>query len=244
MVNTQHDCLLSCCNTTGTQFLTQEREATTQTRSVVEHKDKTHFIVNTHALHNHQYIRLAIPESLRQIPCFFPDRRMLHLTAAASLRDQKLQRKLAKEATAREQAEDARSRMIPSDLMVEGEVQSLDISIEAEVPMMGSESNTRQIRPRGPRGRHITGSKKGSQQGRGRAAMHGSALPAISSEPVAGSSVQSMDGQASPESVVGAIPMQMESAPPQARKRKRAGADPLAAAARARNLRFMFAAVL
>lgn len=60
------------------------------------------------ALHNHALIRRAIPQSLHQWPVFFPDRQAHRNTAAATLRDKHLQKKLANEAAKRKKAEDAR----------------------------------------------------------------------------------------------------------------------------------------
>ncbi|KAF7790927.1 hypothetical protein EIP86_001886 [Pleurotus ostreatoroseus] len=88
--------------------ITQERQQVSQTRHVVQHEDSTRYIVNMSALHNHCEIRRALPSHLINLPTFFADREQLHRTAAATLRDQKLQKKLAKEANARKQAEAAR----------------------------------------------------------------------------------------------------------------------------------------
>ena len=60
------------------------------------------------ALHNHDWVRRALPDSLRHMTPFFTDRPTVRLAAAASLRDVQLQKKLAKEAAKRKKAEEAR----------------------------------------------------------------------------------------------------------------------------------------
>ncbi|OBZ73365.1 hypothetical protein A0H81_07152 [Grifola frondosa] len=60
-----------------------------------------------HALHNQALLKQAVPNTLYEAPVFFSDRSTLHRKAAASLRDQNLQKKLAKEAATRKRAEDA-----------------------------------------------------------------------------------------------------------------------------------------
>ena len=74
------------------------------------HSRTDQFVLNLIGLHNHRHIRYALPLHLRQIPFFFTTetRKALHLTAAASLRNVQLQKRLEKEAAARKKAEDAR----------------------------------------------------------------------------------------------------------------------------------------
>lgn len=91
LVNLQHNCHRGKCDTTGTQALRQEREATTRSRAVVSHSDQTHFIVNTQSLHNYQHIFNAIPISLRGSSFNIIDPIGLRNQAAAILRDKKQQ---------------------------------------------------------------------------------------------------------------------------------------------------------
>ncbi|KAH9831856.1 uncharacterized protein C8Q71DRAFT_798855 [Rhodofomes roseus] len=97
-VNIQHDCSKHGCSETGTESIRQEREETTRTRAITKHHDSTDYVVNVLALHNQRLLREALPEPLRVKPVFFTDRAQLHKDAAVSLRDQKLQKKLTKDA--------------------------------------------------------------------------------------------------------------------------------------------------
>ncbi|RDX41700.1 hypothetical protein OH76DRAFT_1489271 [Lentinus brumalis] len=106
-VNVQHDCFHAKCTATGTRGLTQEREITSRTRTIVQHKDESHYILNTLGLHNQRYIRMAVPASLMTSQSYFTDRAAVHKHAAESLRDTKLQKKLAREALIRKNAEAA-----------------------------------------------------------------------------------------------------------------------------------------
>jgi len=107
VVNIQHDCATQGCTADARQALRQEREDTSRTRAVIRHRDTTMFIVNMHSIHNRQYLKKAIPTSLQLTAPLFDDRDRLHIDAATSLRDQKLQKQLAKEATIRKRTEEA-----------------------------------------------------------------------------------------------------------------------------------------
>lgn len=93
------------------------------------------------ALHNHQWIREALPDQLRQPPTFFTDRTAVHLAAAASLRDTQLQKKLAKEAAACKKAEEAQltALLVLGDPELEGEVDGISAkqADEGEVDGIG-----------------------------------------------------------------------------------------------------------
>lgn len=107
VVNVQHDCATYQCHDNAQEVLQQEREDTTRTRTVVSHKEDKTFILNLHAVHNCSYLQQALPTALQNTTTPFTDREELLRNAARSLRDQKLQKKLAKDATARKHAEDA-----------------------------------------------------------------------------------------------------------------------------------------
>ncbi|OJT07070.1 hypothetical protein TRAPUB_2102 [Trametes pubescens] len=102
-----HDCTSGQCSATGTQRLRQEREDSTRTRQVIQHSDTVNYVLNLTALHNQAYMRSSLPAALRTRPTFFDDRAALHKRAAESLRDTKLQKKLAREAVIRRSAESA-----------------------------------------------------------------------------------------------------------------------------------------
>ncbi|KAF7974716.1 hypothetical protein HWV62_11375 [Athelia sp. TMB] len=97
-VNLQHDCRRGRCETSGTQILHQEREATTQHRTIVKHNDHIHFIINTQSLHNYRHIAHAIPLHLRGSSFRIADPIALRRQAASMLRDKKQQQTEARKA--------------------------------------------------------------------------------------------------------------------------------------------------
>ncbi len=66
-----------------------------------------HYVLNLHALHNHMYLRQLLPATIGARVAPAEDRDALHLHASTSLRDTKLQKKLAREAQIRKTAEAA-----------------------------------------------------------------------------------------------------------------------------------------
>lgn len=106
-MNIQHDCTTYRCSATEQVALRQEREVTAQARATIRHNDNKVYVVNLHAIHNRDHLKLAVPRTMQIIQSPFEDRNQLYTDAAASLRNQNFQKKLAKEATARKQAEDA-----------------------------------------------------------------------------------------------------------------------------------------
>ncbi|KAI0644697.1 hypothetical protein C8Q79DRAFT_912903 [Trametes meyenii] len=110
-INVQHNCSSSTCTASGTQVVRQERESTSQSRTVLLHSNSPLYVVNMHALHNQHLLARALPESLRTPASYFTDRTALHTAAAESLRDGKLRKKIAKEAAVRKSAEEALRRM-------------------------------------------------------------------------------------------------------------------------------------
>ncbi|TBU58803.1 hypothetical protein BD310DRAFT_785140, partial [Dichomitus squalens] len=89
VINVQHDCSRARCTTDGKKTIRQEREDTTQSRTVVSHTNSTLYVVNLQALHNQHWMRLTLPDHLRTRPVFFTERAVLHQHAAASLRNTK-----------------------------------------------------------------------------------------------------------------------------------------------------------
>ncbi|KAH9885843.1 hypothetical protein C8Q73DRAFT_814547 [Cubamyces lactineus] len=86
VVNVQHDCTAGMCTPSGSEQLRQERELSTRARTVVEHQDRVHYVINLAALHNQGMIRSCLPPPLCSHPTFFDDRTTLHKKAAESLR--------------------------------------------------------------------------------------------------------------------------------------------------------------
>ncbi|TBU51623.1 hypothetical protein BD310DRAFT_791607, partial [Dichomitus squalens] len=92
IINVQHDCSRAECTSDGKQTIRQEREDTSQSRPVVSHKTIPLYVLNMQALHNHRWIRLALPNHLKAEPISFPNCDALHRHATVSLRDTKLQK--------------------------------------------------------------------------------------------------------------------------------------------------------
>ncbi|KAF8549095.1 hypothetical protein OG21DRAFT_1395790, partial [Imleria badia] len=63
-VNIQHDCSSSDCNSTSTIPEKQERLLTSRTKDFVKHACTNAYVVNTSAIHNHQWIKAVIPPVL------------------------------------------------------------------------------------------------------------------------------------------------------------------------------------
>ncbi|KAH9899976.1 hypothetical protein C8Q73DRAFT_754715 [Cubamyces lactineus] len=105
VINVQHDCITGRCTSSGTEHIRQEREQSIRTRQVVKHTASTFFVINVTSLHNQRHLRNTLPPRLLKQNPFFEDRSRLHLRAAQSLRDTKLQKKLAREAQVRRNAE-------------------------------------------------------------------------------------------------------------------------------------------
>lgn len=97
-MNLQHDCHRGECDTSGSQYLHQEREVTARSRTIVRHRDQTHFIINTQSLHNYCHIARAIPSHLHGTSFNIPDPVGLRNQAASLLRDKKQQQIEARKA--------------------------------------------------------------------------------------------------------------------------------------------------
>ncbi|KAH9920588.1 uncharacterized protein B0H18DRAFT_936500 [Fomitopsis serialis] len=195
-INVQHDCNLHGCTDTNNQPRRQEREATDQLSRAVTHHDTVDFIVNMHSLHNQKYLRAALPAVLLDVTLSFADRDSLLRQAAESLRDQKLQKQLAKDAAAQKRAEDALSGAGLLDIALEDEdadnvVTQTDLDAapaHAPVPQSSSMDASMDLdsisltldaalAPRGPRQRRpeppSNARARGRGRGRGNAAQRG-----------------------------------------------------------------------
>ncbi|KAI9000497.1 hypothetical protein BD414DRAFT_404535 [Trametes punicea] len=119
VINVQHDCHFAKCSLSETENRRQERENSTRTRAVIKHSDMTHYVLNTVALHNHAFLQQSLPPHLRAHPTFFTERALLHQRAAECLRDTRLQKKLAREALIRRNAEAALRASVANQLSVD-----------------------------------------------------------------------------------------------------------------------------
>ncbi|KAF8879795.1 hypothetical protein BD779DRAFT_1446717, partial [Infundibulicybe gibba] len=63
-INIQHDCPSGKCDGIKMIPITQERLEAKKTRHTVIHSDSNIFILNTHSLHNYEYIRAVVPPHL------------------------------------------------------------------------------------------------------------------------------------------------------------------------------------
>jgi len=90
-----HDCSVGKCSATRDTPLRQERLQATRTRQSLEHVDDIHYILNTHSLHNYQYIKDAVPPDLYGSSFFVESVSDLRLKAAEKIRKKKVQQGVA-----------------------------------------------------------------------------------------------------------------------------------------------------
>ncbi|KAI9463504.1 hypothetical protein HD554DRAFT_2124595 [Boletus coccyginus] len=67
-VNLQHNCTDSKCIALSHRTIQQERVSTTRTKAVIRHEDTPDHFLNTFSIHNHVFIRAALPALLRKTP--------------------------------------------------------------------------------------------------------------------------------------------------------------------------------
>ena len=70
----------------STAFESQEGEQTSRAISVIMHRDRDHYIVNLHSLHNAHLLLRIFPQDSLQAPPFVSDRRAHHYAIATTLR--------------------------------------------------------------------------------------------------------------------------------------------------------------
>ncbi|KAJ7124044.1 hypothetical protein C8R43DRAFT_827361, partial [Mycena crocata] len=85
LINVQHDCRASGCDASGVTRQLQERQESERIIHSIVHKDDTRFIVNTHAFHNANLLRKALPVALTKPRPLFADRRRRHDELAVAL---------------------------------------------------------------------------------------------------------------------------------------------------------------
>ncbi|KAN0125421.1 hypothetical protein V8E53_015508 [Lactarius tabidus] len=64
IVNVQHDCYSCKCSGIQHQAVQQEREKTSRTRAMVDHKPEARFVLNIHSIHNYKTISAVTPPDL------------------------------------------------------------------------------------------------------------------------------------------------------------------------------------
>lgn len=89
MVNMQHDCSSFHCEIDHTRQVREERQLTEVTEAALKHRDNTKFIINMHAIHNHQIIRSALPRHLSKCLRFVDNHGDIRATASSKLRSKK-----------------------------------------------------------------------------------------------------------------------------------------------------------
>ncbi|TFK51166.1 hypothetical protein OE88DRAFT_1735116 [Heliocybe sulcata] len=247
VVNVQHDCWRGSCKASNSLHVRQEREETTRTKAVVEHSEYPYFLVNIYSLHNNALLRAAVPPDLWQRPPLFTDRNSLHRAAAASLRDDKLQKKLAKDAAIRKQAETARlaasalgmlddgdrdgDELHEEPVLVREDLQPLQAGTNAVTEEAAVQGELR-VGMRGPRGRRsVTQVARG--RGKGKPPSTAAVNATVTPRHVAGEAlISGVPAEASSLLTVSAVQP--------GRKRRRAAADPEASARREAELRDIF----
>lgn len=88
---------MSGCKTNGSKVIQQECKDTNKHKKIVKHIDDRFFILNTSALHNHQYIREFLPATFLKPQIYFQEHTIPRLHAAAKARDKKWQSQQAKQ---------------------------------------------------------------------------------------------------------------------------------------------------
>ncbi|KAH9947866.1 hypothetical protein B0H21DRAFT_851701, partial [Amylocystis lapponica] len=66
IVNVQHNCIDGRCSASGRRMRKQERLETEISQPFIEHTNDTHYVLNTHALHNAALIRKTLPRHLTE----------------------------------------------------------------------------------------------------------------------------------------------------------------------------------
>lgn len=66
LLNVQHDCIQGGCKPGGTRSQIQEREETKCTVKLINHADKTNFVINMHVLHHAHILHQYFPLHLRR----------------------------------------------------------------------------------------------------------------------------------------------------------------------------------
>jgi hypothetical protein len=85
LFNVQHDCASSGCDTSGRSFQLQERQESEKTTSVISHRNRPWYIINTHAFHNAMKLRKLLPPHLTEPRHLYPNRCHRHREIAKTL---------------------------------------------------------------------------------------------------------------------------------------------------------------
>ena len=99
-VNLQHSCDRLC--SLKDSYTKQEGERSPRKRSVVEHGNDTHFVLNLHALHNYQHLQNFVRRNAIEIPTVLTKEQPAQFRADAwvALRGKREEQKKAKAAAA------------------------------------------------------------------------------------------------------------------------------------------------
>ncbi|KAJ7195229.1 hypothetical protein GGX14DRAFT_377253 [Mycena pura] len=114
----QHDCRLADCQPTASRPIIQERTETSQTISLLAHRDDSHFVVNMAALHNATQLRRVLPRALTVPRPIYADRKAHHVERAAVLRQSQIVKRAEtqekRRATLAKKAEQGKARKVPA----------------------------------------------------------------------------------------------------------------------------------
>ncbi|KAJ7733552.1 hypothetical protein DFH07DRAFT_780573 [Mycena maculata] len=88
VISVQHDCRMGHCQPAVVGKQMQEREETSQEKSLIKHSEDDHFILNMSALHNFTKICRVLPIGLTDLKPMFPgsERNKFHVQAAGKAR--------------------------------------------------------------------------------------------------------------------------------------------------------------
>jgi hypothetical protein len=85
LFNVQHDCASSGCDTSGRSFQLQERQESEKTTSLISHRNRPWYIINTHSFHNAMKLRKLLPSHLTEPKHLYPNRNQRHQEIAKAL---------------------------------------------------------------------------------------------------------------------------------------------------------------
>nr|GAT45996.1 predicted protein [Mycena chlorophos] len=112
LCSVQHDCRRGRCKPVVAGRERQEREETTREKSLIQHTDEEHFVLNLGGLHNFMELRRILPASFTELKPLHKDRQRFHDETAAKAqqlrmtnREKAAEKRRAKAAEKKRQAE-------------------------------------------------------------------------------------------------------------------------------------------
>ncbi|KAG1728357.1 hypothetical protein EDD22DRAFT_742551, partial [Suillus occidentalis] len=93
VINLQHNCIDSQCTDTLQMAMRQERIETSRMIPTIRHKSTPNYFLNAYSIHNYSYIRLIIPETLRETPLRVTNIAEVRATAVQHMKEKKASKK-------------------------------------------------------------------------------------------------------------------------------------------------------